>query len=151
DALLRTEQGKRAALEKEVKRLKESTATLTQRLLDAVAKAERADEEERDAATAKAVAEREEVEAAVAARFRFGKANERRNHRWWHRIGTTDKRPHHRQWQRQRQQPAGIIPACCKYLWRFLAAVFCDRYTRPLSGGFAPGIRWRQVEATVLC
>ncbi|CAM9301094.1 unnamed protein product [Ectocarpus sp. 4 AP-2014] len=67
DALLRTEQGKRAALEKEVERLKESTATLTQRLLDAVAKAERADEEERDAATAKDVAEREEIEAAVAA------------------------------------------------------------------------------------
>ncbi|CAM9852719.1 unnamed protein product [Ectocarpus sp. 12 AP-2014] len=67
DALLRTEQGKRAALEKEVERLKESTSTLTQRLLDAVAKADRADEKERDAATAKAVAEREEIEAAVAA------------------------------------------------------------------------------------
>lgn len=54
-------------MEKEVERLKESTAALTQRLLDAVAKAERAGEEERDAATAKAVAEREEIEAAVAA------------------------------------------------------------------------------------
>lgn len=56
-----------AALEKEVERLKESTATLTQRLLDATAKAERAEEEERDAAMAKAVAEREEIEAAMAA------------------------------------------------------------------------------------
>lgn len=53
-----------AALEREIERLRESAAALTQRLLDAVAKAERAERDGREASAAQAGAVRQAAEEA---------------------------------------------------------------------------------------